>query len=99
MVDSYLGGDCRGKTERGSKNKVAFAEDAQLSEEGHQQVVRPDPVRGFTKEGLGHLATRYLGQSPRVVSDELNSFPGVEQARAAHMQEVIGAGRRSTDIP
>jgi ISXO2-like transposase domain len=29
----------------------------------------------------------------------LNCFPGVEQAGAVHVPEVVGAGRHSTDMP
>ena len=99
MDDAYLGGERRGKAGRGSENKVPFVAAVQLSEEGHPQVARFDPVTGFTKEAIGHWAKRYLGTSTRVLSDGLNCFPGVEQAGAVHAPEVVGAGRRSTDMP
>ena len=91
MDDAYLGGERRGKAGRGSENKV--------SAEGHPQVARFDPVTGFTKEAIGDWAERYLGTATRVVSDGLNCFPGVEQAGAVHVPEVVGADRRSTDMP
>ena len=99
MDDAYLGGECRGKAGRGSENKVPFVAAIQLSAEGHPQVARFDPVTGFTKEDIGHWAKRYLGTSTRVLSDGLNCFPGVEQAGAVHVPEVVGTGRRSTDMP
>lgn len=99
MDDAYLGGERRGKAGRGSENKVPFVAAVQLSAEGHPQVARFDPVTGFTKEAIGHWAKRYLGTSTRVLSDGLNCFPGVEQAGAVHVPEVVGAGRHSTDMP
>jgi ribosomal protein L37AE/L43A len=99
MDDAYLGGKCRGKAGRGSENKVPFVAAVQVSVEGHPQVARFDPVVGFTQEAIGHWATRYLGASTRVLSDGLNCFPGVEQAGAVHVPEVVGADRRSTDMP
>ena len=99
MDDAYLGGERRGKAGRGSENKVPFVAAVQLSEEGHPQVARFDPVTSFTKEEISHWAKRYLSTSTRVLSDGLNCFPGVEQAGAVHVPEVVGAGRRSTDMP
>jgi len=99
MDDAYLGGERRGKAGRGSENKVPFVAAVQLSVEGHPQVARFDPVTGFTKEAIGHWAQRYLSPSTRVISDGLNCFPGVEQAGAVHVPEVVGADRRSTDMP
>ena len=96
MDDAYLGGERRGKA---AENKVPFVAAVQLSAAGHPQVARFDPVTGFTKEAIGHWAERYLGPSSRVLSDGLNCFPGVEQAGAVHVPEVVGAGRRSTDMP
>jgi predicted RNA-binding Zn-ribbon protein involved in translation (DUF1610 family) len=97
--DAYLGGEHRGKAGRGSENKVPFVAAVQLSAEGHPQVARFDPVTGFTKEAIGQWAEQYLGPSSRVVSDGLNCFPAVAQTGAVHVPEVVGAGRRSTDMP
>jgi hypothetical protein len=97
--DAYLGGERRGKAGRGSENKVPFVAAVQLSAEGHPQVARFDPVMGFTKEAIGQWAERYLCVSTRVVSDGLSCFPAVAQVGAVHMSEVVGAGRRSTDMP
>jgi ISXO2-like transposase domain len=97
--DAYLGGERRGKAGRGSENKVPFVAAVQLSAEGHPQLARFDPVTGFTKEAIGHWATRNLGTPTLVLSDGLNCFPGVEQGGAFHVPEVVGAGRRSTDMP
>ncbi len=99
MDDAHLGGQRRGKAGWGSENKVAFVAAVQLSAEGHPQAPRFDPVTGFTKEAIGHWATRYPGTSTRVVSNGLNCFPGVDQAGAIHAPEVAGAGRHSTDMP
>lgn len=97
--DAYLGGERRGKAGRGSENKVPFVAAVQLSEEGHPQVVRFDPVNGFKKTDIGQWAERYLCASSRVLSDGLNCFPGVAQAGAVHVPAVVGADRRSTDMP
>jgi hypothetical protein len=99
MDDAYLGGERRGKAGRGSENKVAFVAAVQVSAEGHPQVARFDPVAGFTKEAIGQWAEQYLDAATRVLSDGLNCFPAVAQAGAVHVPEVVGAGRRSTDMP
>ena len=97
--DAYLGGERRGKAGRGSENKVPFVAAIQVSAQGHPQLARFDPLTGFTKEAIGRWATRYLDASTRVLSDGLNCFPGVEQAGAFHVPEVVGAHRRSTEMP
>jgi transposase-like protein len=99
MDDAYLGGERRGKAGRGSENKVAFVAAVQLSEAGQPQIARFDPLTSFTKEAIGQWAGRYLCPSTRVLSDGLNCFPAVTQAGAIHLPEVVGAGRRSTDMP
>ena len=97
--DSYLGGEHPGKAGRGSENKVPFIAAVQLSDEGHPQVVRFDPLAGFKKSDISRWAERYLCASTRVLSDGLNCFPAVAQAGAIHQSEVVGANRRSTDMP
>ncbi|MGB7932847.1 MAG: transposase [Gammaproteobacteria bacterium] len=89
MDDAYLCGQRRGKAEWGSVNKVAFCAAVQSSTEGHPQVARIGPVKGFSKEAISHCATRYLGPSTRVVSKGLNCFPGVDQTGAVHAPEVV----------
>ena len=78
---------------------MPFVATVQLSSQGHSQIARFDPVTSFTKEAIGHWAQRYLGSATQVSSDGLNCFPGVEQTGAVHVPEVVGAGRRSTDMP
>ena len=99
MDDAYLGGERRGKAGRGSENKVSFVAAVQLSEEGHPQIARFDPVKGFTRDAIGQWAERYLCTATRVLSDGLNCFPAVAQAGAVHVPEVVGGSRRSTDMP
>jgi ISXO2-like transposase domain len=69
-----------------------------LSDEGHPQVARFDSITGFTKYAICQWAERYLGIATRVLDDELNCFSGIEQAGAVQVPEVVGAGRRSTDM-
>jgi ribosomal protein L37AE/L43A len=99
LDDAYLGGERRGKAGRGSQNKVPFVAAVQLSALGHPQVARFDPLTGFTKEAIGQWAGLYLSPSTRVLSDGLNCFPAVVQAGAVPVPQVVGAGRRSTDMP
>lgn len=97
--DAYLGGEHQGKAGRGSENKVPFVAAVQLSDDGRPQVVRFDPVNGFKKGDIAEWAERYLCPSAQVLSDGLNCFPGVAQAGAIHVPEVVGTQRRSTDMP
>lgn len=96
--DAYLGGERKGKAGRGSENKVPFVAAVQLNEEGHPLVVRFDRVEGFSKAEIGEWAKKFLCESTQVVSDGLNCFPAVTEAAAIHIPEVVGTGRRSTDM-
>jgi transposase-like protein len=97
--DAYLGGEHQGKAGRGSENKVAFVAAVQLSDKGYPQVACFDRVTGFTKAAIGSWAEAHLGPACQVLSDGLNCFPAVSQAGASHTPEVVGSGRRSTDMP
>jgi hypothetical protein len=81
------------------RTKVPFVAAVQLSAQGHPHVARFDPVTGFSKATISHWAEHYLGSVARVLSDGLNCFPAVAQAGALHVPEVVGTGRRSTDMP
>lgn len=99
MDDAYLGGEHRGKAGRGSQNKVPFVAAVQLSAQGHPQFARFDPIGAFKKADIGQWAERHLCVPTQVLSDGLNCFPGVAQAGVVHVPEVVGTGRRSTDMP
>lgn len=97
--DAYLGGEHKGKAGRGSENKVPFIAAVQLDEDDHPQVVRFDPVPGFKQIDIRNWAERHLVASSCVLSDGLNCFTAVEQAGMIHQRRVVGAHRRSTDMP
>jgi len=98
LDDAYLGGELRGKAGRGSVNKVPFVAAVQLDENERPQIVRFDRVAGFRKEEIAAWAKRYMKPGSSVVSDGLNCFPGVIQDGTTHQREVVGKGRRSTDM-
>lgn len=96
--DAYLGGEkSGGKTGRGSENKVPFVAAVQTSPEGFPQLMRLDPVAGFTKEAIGAWSKIALAESAVVVSDGLNCFPAVAEAGAAHEAHRVGSGRQSVE--
>jgi len=97
--DAYLGGELRGKAGRGSVNKVPFVAAVQLDEEQRPQVVRFDRVDGFRKQEIADWAKRFMETGSHVVSDGLNCFPGVTEHNVTHQREIVGPGRRSTDMP
>jgi len=97
--DAYLGGELRGKAGRGSVNKVPFVAAVQLDEEERPQVVRFDRVDGFRKRLIADWAERFMEPGSHVVSDGLNCFPGVTEHGITHQREIVGKGRRSTDMP
>lgn len=96
--DAYLGGEKPGgKAGRGSENKVPFVAAIQTSSEGHPQLMRLDPVAGFTKEAIGAWSKTALAESAVVVSDGLNCFPAVVESGAAHEAYRVGSGRRPVE--
>jgi len=99
MDDAYLGGEHRGKAGRGSENKVPFVAAVELNEDEHPVWACFTPVSGFTREAIGEWARQHLAASASVLSDGLNCFPAVTDSGATHHPEVVGATRRSTDMP
>jgi hypothetical protein len=97
--DAYLGGEHKGKAGRGSENKVPFLAAVQLNEEGHPLLARFDPVKSFSMAEIGRWATCYVDPSAHVVSDGLHCFSAIKETGATHCPEVVGPGRRSTDMP
>jgi ISXO2-like transposase domain/Transposase zinc-ribbon domain len=98
--DAYLGGErSGGKAGRGSENKVPFVAAVQTTPSGQPQVMRLDPVTGFTKEAIGAWARQALTASAVVVSDALNCFPAVSTSGAAHQPHRVGSGKQAVDHP
>lgn len=97
--DAYLGGERPGKAGRGSENKVSFVAAVELDEQDRPQVMRLDRVNGFRKQEIADWAKRSIASGSHVVSDGLNCFPGVIEHGIEHQPEVVGIGRRSTDMP
>ena len=98
--DAYLGGErSGGKAGRGSENKVPFVAAVQTTPSGHPQLMRLDPVAGFTKEAIAAWSKQALDSSALVISDALNCFPAVSESGAAHQPHRVGSGKQAVAHP
>ncbi|WP_161955656.1 IS1595 family transposase, partial [Escherichia coli] len=93
--DAYLGGERAGHAYggRSTLQKSAFVAAVQTDEEGKPQVMRLDPVDGFTKEALKAWAQKVLAPTAHVVSDGMACFSQVKHMGASHERHVTGSGR------
>lgn len=99
LDDAYLGGEnCGGKAGRGSENKTPFIAAVQTNEKGNPIAAVFSPVKTFSNDEVIAFAKKSLTPNSTVVSDGLWCFAGVKQAGCIHQREVVGKGRKSTDM-
>ena len=97
--DAYLGGERRGKRGRGSENKAPFIAAVEVDAADRPVRVRFDRVEGFCSEAVSAWARQHLAPQSSVVSDGPACFAAVATAGCQHEPQVVGATRRSTDMP
>ena len=86
IYDAYCGGKKRdGKRGRGASGKTPFVAAIQLSKEKHPLFIKFNKVAGFTKTEIAAWSSKHLVCDSYVVSDGLNCFPGVEDAKSNHL--------------
>jgi Zn ribbon nucleic-acid-binding protein len=97
--DAYLGGQrSGGKVGRGSENKVPFIAAVETNEEGHPKYAVFAPVKSFSKAEVATWAHHWLAPTAVVVSDGLACFRAVTVVGCVHAPQVVGSGRKSTDM-
>ena len=97
--DAYLGGENPGgKSGRGSENKVPFIAAIQTDDQNHPLYAIFSPVKTFSSEEVLSWANRNLVSATIVVSDGLRCFQSVTKAGCFQQREVVGKGRKSTDM-
>ena len=97
--DAYLGGKLPGgKAGRGSENKVPFIAAVQTNNQNNPLYVVFSQVKAFTREEVVAWANRSLVPSATVVSDGLRCFKSVIETGCSQQREVVGQGRKSTDM-
>lgn len=97
--DAYLGGEHPGgKAGRGSENKIPFIAAVQTNDQNHPLYAVFSRVKGFSQEEVAAWAKNSLVPSTEVVSDGLWCFTAVDQAGCHHQREVVGKGRKSTNM-
>lgn len=97
--DAYLGGENPGgKVGRGSENKVPFIAAIQTNSENNPLCAVFSRVKTFSNDEVSAWATRSLVPSSTVVSDGLWCFQSVTEAGCTQQREVVGPGRKSTDM-
>ncbi len=97
--DAYLGGENPGgKVGRGSENKVPFIAAVQTNSQNHPLYVVFSRVKAFSNAEVKAWATRSLVPAMTVVADGLWCFKFVTQAGCIQQREVVGKGRKSTDM-
>ena len=97
--DAYLGGEREGKRGRGSENKIPFIAAVQTDAQGHPLRVGLSRVKTFSLTEVQAWASRALAPSTVVVSDGLACFTAVTAAGCVRELNIVGAGRKSTDMP
>jgi hypothetical protein len=97
--DAYLGGELPGgKAGRGSENKVPFIAAVQTNPQNHPLYVVFTRVKAFSHDEVARWAMGSLAPATTVVSDGLWCFQSVTAAGCTQQREVVGQGRRSTDM-
>ncbi len=97
--DAYLGGQrSGGKVGRGPENKVPFVAAVETNEDGHPMYAVFAPVKSFCKAEISAWAHSWLAPTAVVVSDGLACFRAVADAGCTHTPQVVGKGRKSTDM-
>jgi ribosomal protein L37AE/L43A len=97
--DAYLGGELPGgKAGRGSENKVPFIAAVQTNDKNNPLYVVFSRVKTFSKKEVKAWAAQSLVPSTTVVSDGLNCFQAVTEVGCKQQREVVGPGRKSTDM-
>jgi len=97
--DAYLGGENPGgRAGRGSENKVPFIAAVQTNKQGHPQYAVFSKVKSFSSDEVTDWAHRYLVPATLVVSDGLNCFRSVANAGCDLQREIVGRGRKSTEM-
>jgi ribosomal protein L37AE/L43A len=97
--DAYLGGENPGgKSGRGSENKVPFIAAIQTNNQNNPLYAVFSRVETFSGEEIATWATSFLVPTATVVSDGLRCFNSVTEAGCSHQREVVGQGRKSTDM-
>jgi ribosomal protein L37AE/L43A len=97
--DAYLGGENPGgKSGRGSENKVPFIAAIQTNNQNNPLYAVFSQVKAFTHEEVAAWASRSLVSAATVVSDGLWCFKSVTKAGCTQQREVVGQGRKGTDM-
>jgi hypothetical protein len=97
--DAYLGGELQGgKSGRGSENKVPFIAAVQTNNQNNPLYVVFSRVKTFSKKEVKTWAEKSLVPSATVVSDGLYCFQAVTEVGCYQQREVVGLGRKSTDM-
>ena len=97
--DAYLGGEHPGgKAGRGSENKVPFIAAVQTNTQNHPLYAVFTRVKTFSHDEVARWAMDSLAPATTVVSDGLWCFQSVTAAGCTQQREVVGQGRRSTDM-
>ena len=97
--DAYLGGENPGgKAGRGSENKVPFIAAVQTNNQNNPLYAVFSPIKALDNEHVATWANHSLVSTARVVSDGLRCFGAVKEAGCEQQREVVGQGRKSTDM-
>jgi hypothetical protein len=99
LDDAYLGGEKNGGTVgRGSENKIPFLAAVETNEKGYPLRAVFTRVQTFSSAEIASWATRFVSPFSTVVSDGLPSFRAVTAVGCNHKPQVVGKGRKSTDM-
>jgi transposase-like protein len=98
--DSYLGGRrSGGKRGRGAEGKTPFIAAVETDGQQHPQRIKLNKVSGFKKEEIKQWCLRNIYPGSTVVSDGLQCFDAVVEAKCIHEIHIAGGGKKAVEHP
>ena len=88
-----------GKAGRGSPNKTPIVAAVVTDELDHSRRIAMQVSEGFTLAEIADFARRKFASSCEVLSNGLNSFPGVIESSRSHSDLINDGGRKSAEAP
>jgi hypothetical protein len=96
--DSYLGGRrSGGKRGRGAEGKTPFIAAVETDKQQHPQRIKLNNVKGFQNEEIKQWCLKNIYPGSTVVSDGLQCFDAVVEAKCIHVTHIVGGGKKAVE--
>jgi transposase-like protein len=97
--DAYLGGKRSGKRGRGAEGKTPFIAAVETDRLQHPQRIKLNKVTGFQDEEIKQWCLKNIYPGSTIVSDGLQCFDAVVDAKCIHETHIVGSGRQAAKHP